>query len=34
MWTGFSWHRCGAVAGSFEHGNRASLSIRIEEFLD
>jgi hypothetical protein len=33
-WTGFIWLRIGPVAGSCEHGNETSGSIKCGEFLD
>jgi hypothetical protein len=29
MWTGFIWLRTGQVAGSYEHGNETSGSIKM-----
>jgi hypothetical protein len=34
VWTGFIWLRIGTVAGSFEHGNEPSGSIKGRELLD
>jgi len=34
MWTGFIWLCVGTVAGSCEHGNNPSGSIKDGDFLD
>jgi hypothetical protein len=34
LWTGFNWLRLGPVAGSCEHGNEPSGSIKGGAFLD